>query len=241
MTAKINPHIDLLQSIGLDENISRAILKGTEEKYRAIFEAVPVSIILVDKNGDILDINPYHVEQIGKGIFTKEDYLKSNITTLPSVIKAGISEKYRRVLKGRPLHIKNIFFEDTSAGESKYFNIKGIPLLNDGVVIGAIMIHEDITELKNAEEELIQYRDHLEELVEQRTAELEKTNSDLRKALSEVKTLRGILPICSYCKKIRDDKGYWNMLELYLLDHAGAELTHGVCPDCYKKHFEEDD
>ena len=241
MISKLHQQIDQLQSIGLDGKISEAILKGTEDKYRAIFEAVPASIMLVDRTGAILDINPYHLEHIGKGNFTKEEYLKCNITTLSPVLKAGVAEKYRTVLKGRPLHIKNVFFEDTIGGDSRYFNIRGIPLLSDGAVIGAIMIHEDITELKKAEEELIQYRDHLEELVTQRTAELEKTNQDLRKALSEVKSLRGILPICSYCKKIRDDKGYWNMLELYLLENAGAELTHGVCPDCYKKHFEEDD
>jgi PAS domain S-box-containing protein len=241
MTSISDHHIDLLQSIVLDEEISGAILKGTEGKYRAIFETVPASIVLVDKDGHILDINPYHLEQIGKGKFTKEEFLKYNLLEFPTVIKAGISEKYKKVLQGTPIHLKNVFFEDTSGGESGHFNIRGIPLLHNSDVIGAIMIHEDVTELKHAEAELIHYKDHLEELVEQRTAELKKANDELKKALAEVKTLRGIVPICSYCKKIRDDKGYWNMLELYLQDHAGAELTHGVCPDCYQKHFIEED
>ena len=54
----------------------------------------------------------------------------------------------------------------------------------------------------------------------------------LQDALEHVRTLSGMLPICSYCKKIRDDKGYWNQLESYLRDNSGAEFTHSICPDC---------
>lgn len=54
----------------------------------------------------------------------------------------------------------------------------------------------------------------------------------LQDALEHVRTLSGMLPICSYCKKIRDDKGYWNQLETYLSEHSGTEFTHSICPDC---------
>ncbi len=57
---------------------------------------------------------------------------------------------------------------------------------------------------------------------------------DLNHALAEIKTLRGIIPICAGCKKIRDDQGMWNQLEAYLLDHSDAEFSHGLCPDCLK-------
>ena len=57
----------------------------------------------------------------------------------------------------------------------------------------------------------------------------------LQEALVHVRTLSGMLPICSYCKKIRDDKGYWNQLETYLSEHSGTEFTHGICPDCAAK------
>ena len=59
----------------------------------------------------------------------------------------------------------------------------------------------------------------------------------LEKLLAEVKTLGGMLPICSHCKKIRDDKGYWNQIEAYLNEHTDAEFTHGICPDCAKAVF----
>ena len=51
-------------------------------------------------------------------------------------------------------------------------------------------------------------------------------------ALAKVKTLSGLLPICSSCKRIRDDNGYWNRLEVYLHEHSDATLTHGICPEC---------
>jgi hypothetical protein len=73
-------------------------------------------------------------------------------------------------------------------------------------------------------------RDELEHRVEERTAELGA-------ALSEVKILSGLLPICSSCKKIRDDQGYWNQMELYIHEHSEAEFTHSICPECAKKLF----
>jgi len=61
--------------------------------------------------------------------------------------------------------------------------------------------------------------------------------ADLETALSDVKTLTGLLPICSHCKKIRDDKGYWKKLEAYLHEHSGATFTHSVCPECLDAHY----
>ena len=65
------------------------------------------------------------------------------------------------------------------------------------------------------------------------------TNVDLQKALAEVKTLRGILPICSYCKKIRTEPETWVAIDNYIRRHSEAEFSHGVCPECLRKHFPE--
>ena len=64
---------------------------------------------------------------------------------------------------------------------------------------------------------------------------LEKANAELRQALQEVKVLRGFIPICMSCKKIRDDKGFWQQIESYIQKRSEALFSHGVCPDCYKK------
>jgi len=58
---------------------------------------------------------------------------------------------------------------------------------------------------------------------------------ELEDALSQVKYLRGLLPICSYCKKIRDDKNYWQQVENYIEENSEAKFSHGVCPDCYEE------
>jgi sigma-B regulation protein RsbU (phosphoserine phosphatase) len=60
---------------------------------------------------------------------------------------------------------------------------------------------------------------------------------DLKKALSEVQTLRGIIPICASCKNIRDDRGYWSGVESYVSEHSEAEFTHGICPECMSKLY----
>jgi DNA-binding response OmpR family regulator len=64
--------------------------------------------------------------------------------------------------------------------------------------------------------------------------ELREKNAQLEAALAKVKLLSGLLPICSNCKRIRDDKGYWSQVELYVQEHSEATFSHGVCPDCLK-------
>lgn len=71
--------------------------------------------------------------------------------------------------------------------------------------------------------------------------EREKLIDQLQTALAEVKVLRGILPICSFCKKIRTDDGYWEQMETYLHKYSGASFSHGICPKCAKEHFPEVD
>lgn len=62
--------------------------------------------------------------------------------------------------------------------------------------------------------------------------QLKEERDNLQEALAEIKTLSGLLPICSKCKKIRDDKGYWNQIETYIKKHSQAEFSHGICPEC---------
>ena len=62
---------------------------------------------------------------------------------------------------------------------------------------------------------------------------------ELEVALSQVKQLQGILPICSYCKKVRDDQNYWQQVESYISDHADVQFSHGICPDCYQRVIHE--
>ncbi|MCP4155788.1 MAG: response regulator [bacterium] len=64
-----------------------------------------------------------------------------------------------------------------------------------------------------------------------------KTHIELKKAREEIKSLRGILPICARCKKIRDDNGYWKQVEVYVEKHSDATFSHSICPECFKKLY----
>ena len=70
-------------------------------------------------------------------------------------------------------------------------------------------------------------------------AERERLIGELQQALANVKTLRGLIPICASCKKIRNDQGYWTQLETYLAEHSDAEFSHGLCLECMRKLYPE--
>ena len=90
---------------------------------------------------------------------------------------------------------------------------------------------------------MIQGTDHsvasLIDITDRISVEREKEHLivELKHALNNIKTLKGLLPICSYCKKIRDDKGYWKQIESYIQEHSGAEFSHGICRDCANEHY----
>ena len=67
--------------------------------------------------------------------------------------------------------------------------------------------------------------------------EREKLYLELKDAMTQIKTLKGIIPICAKCKKIRDDKGYWGQVEIYIREHSEAEFSHGICPECKEELY----
>ena len=101
-----------------------------------------------------------------------------------------------------------------------------------GLVLGAV---DYVTKPFNPDLVRLRVRNHLK-LKNQRDT-LELRTLELEKVLSEIKVLQGIIPICAYCKNIRDDQGYWNQVEKYVSDHTDAKFTHGICPDCFEKEM----
>ena len=99
---------------------------------------------------------------------------------------------------------------------------------DDEVGLLATSFNDLLTKLGDKENDLVAQRD----LLEQQTVEL-------KDALEKVKVLSGIIPICAWCKKIRNDGGYWDQLEHYISEHSDADFSHGVCPDCYEKQKRE--
>ncbi|MFW2373107.1 MAG: CHASE domain-containing protein [Gammaproteobacteria bacterium] len=98
------------------------------------------------------------------------------------------------------------------------------------------------TEIEQSVKKQTQTNQLLKDEINVRTtaeAERDKTIHKLQQAIDEVQNLRGILPICSSCKKIRDDKGSWSQIEVYIKDHSEAEFSHGICPECAEKLYPE--
>ncbi len=106
---------------------------------------------------------------------------------------------------------------------------KGIAIEQRPILAILKQVAEIRTELTLAQQEI--------ERRKKAEAERDHVIQDLKKALSEVKTLRGLIPLCANCKSIRDDNGYWKRLESYLADHSDAEFSHSICPDCAKKLY----
>lgn len=99
-----------------------------------------------------------------------------------------------------------------------------------------------ITKPFRAGEVLARVKTHLalrmmQKQLEKKNAQLESQKRELERTLAEISTLRGILPICANCKKIRDDTGYWNQVEKYIVEHSDAKFSHGICPDCFRKLY----
>ena len=109
-----------------------------------------------------------------------------------------------------------------SLGDIAWVLVSAIPTFDrDGDLHQVVVTFVDISVRKHAEEER-------EELIKQ-----------LQSALAEVKTLKGIIPICAYCKRIRDDSGYWNQVEAYISRQSQAEFSHGICPECEELRYKK--
>ena len=115
---------------------------------------------------------------------------------------------------GRALGFENRYV--CKDGSYRWFRWNAIADMNHELIYS---LARDITESKRAEEE----RDRL--------------LRELQSALGEVKELREILPMCMYCKSIRNDQNYWQSLEVYIANHTNAQLSHGICPNCYNSTF----
>jgi len=95
-------------------------------------------------------------------------------------------------------------------------------------------LKDALDKLQRAHARVVEVNSDLERRVQERTTELETTNRDLSHALSAVKVLNSLLPICSFCRRIRDDKDYWQSVEAYVSQHTDSQFSQGICPECFE-------
>ena len=251
------PYISGLGRDITDRVYAERALRESEERYRTVFETTGSATVIIKDNEIISlanstfeDLSGYSKEEIeGKKTWTEfvieEDLDQMREFHRDRRDKPGTAPKnYEFRFVNRQGDIKNIFI--------------AVEIIPDTSMSVASLL--DITDRKRAEESLQRSYDELDLRVKERTADLAQANEqlkvqieerkktekekekliiELKKALGEVKALGGLLPICASCKKIRDDKGYWNQLEDYIQKHSDAEFSHSVCPDCAKVLYPE--
>jgi PAS domain S-box-containing protein len=190
-------------------------LRESEERYRTLFEQANDAIFLEASDDRIVDVNHRACELLG---YTRDELLKMKVADLQSPRlrgPAGRALKNEMERQGAPPYeTVNLHRDGTwipvEVSTSRIASEEG------GLRLAIV---RDIRERKRAE------------------AERERLIAELKDALAKIKTLRGLIPICASCKKIRDDRGYWQQVEVYIRDHSEAEFSHGLCPDCARRLY----
>lgn len=203
-----------LLKAGIDRGreVNAAIEENTA-KFRAIVEHSPLAIMFTDAAGTITTCNDNASKLFGapKKKLTGFSYRSIRDELMRAAIERALAGQQSR-FEGEYLTVTGNVLTHMNANFS--------PAINpDGSVAGVIGIFEDISERRLVEKDR------------------ERLIRELRDALSKVKRLSGFLPICASCKKIRDDKGYWNQIELYIRDHSEIDFSHGICPECAQKLY----
>lgn len=126
-------------------------LVASEARYRTIFNSGPASLVVVDNDGFIIDINEYHLVNVTKGSRTREDYIGQRIWEYPPIVSTGQADAYRQIVNGEPVEIGVVFIPATSGGFSGHFRVSSVPLFKDGQLAGAIVTHQEISERKQSE------------------------------------------------------------------------------------------
>jgi len=184
-----------------------------EAQRRLLLEQLPALLWVADTNLTITFVQGRILSTLG---LAPEGIVGTTVPEyFPLEPKSVPFTTHLRALQGDPGSYVAIFKERTLRA---YVEPMRTP---KGAITGCIGIALDITEQKRLEEQR-------EQLIE-----------ELRNALTDIKTLRGLLPICAWCKKIRDDRGYWTQIEQYIRAHSEAEFTHGICPECRQKLNQE--
>jgi PAS domain S-box-containing protein len=206
-----------LEKAELERKRAEDLLKDKIYRWRIMLEQSRDGIVVLDQNGKVYEANKRYADMLA---YSMEEIHQLHVWDWDTQFaKEQLIEMIRSI-------------DDTGAHfetrqRRKDGTIIDVELSNNGAVYKEqkliFCVCRDITDRKRAE--------------------MERKNliNELKNALAQVRTLSGLLPICSHCKKIRDDKGYWNQIESYIYKHSDAEFSHGICPECAKKYYSDMD
>jgi PAS domain S-box-containing protein len=195
-------------------------LRESEERYRTLSEVAQDMIYIINKN-DLVE----YVNSSAAQLFNQKpaDIIGKQRSSL---FPPDIAISQRRSLQNVFETGKSNYVESTAVhnDQQTWLGTWLVPLrVEKGQVTAVLGVSRDITKQKWLAEDK------------------QKLLNKLQEALAQVKTLSGLLPICSVCKRIRDDNGYWQQVEGYIQKHTDATFTHGVCPECFPKLYPDFD
>lgn len=192
---------------------------------RTLIDTLPVFIYEKDLQRRFLTANSAVARLMGRN--SPEELLgKRDEDFYPEPASAEFLADEEKVLRGESIVNKNEPHLDEQGRRIEVLTTK-VPLRDPaGKIVGLIGISRDITELKQKEQAL-----------QAVLAEREKLVAELQETLRHAKTLRGLLPMCAFCHKIRNKAGTWERLESYISSRTEADFTHGFCPECNEKHY----
>jgi PAS domain S-box-containing protein len=199
------------------ESEAEAHRKASEEADWAnqILQSVSNLILVADSSAGIVYASPSVERTFG---FKREDVLADGWYRLSSIDGDDPTERKKQIAAVAQSGHGQVAYEKEvrdAAGQHHWILWQNSPFLDHGL----IGVGSEVTDLKKVQQERDQLIGQLQERIQQ------------------VRTLEGLLPICMHCKKIRDDGGYWNEVEKFVRDHSDAKFTHGICPECEKKHY----
>ncbi len=220
----IYQHIANQAAVAIRNSTSMDLIKKNEKYIRDITASLGEGIYVLNSLGSVTFMNPEAERLIG---WTELELLHKNIHDIV----------HNRWADGRTMLFEDCGMRQVIESGKSFYSadevfvkkdgsvfpvaVHSAPLLENGKVVASVTAFRDISVRRQLEKER-------EQLI-----------AELQQALAEIKTLHGIVPICSSCKKIRDDKGAWHQMEVYISKHTDAQFSHGICNDCAKKLYPE--
>jgi PAS domain S-box-containing protein len=195
-------------------------LRESEERFRRIFEDGPLGIVTFGQDLKVLNTNKAICRMLGYSSQELAGRSLGDVTYSEDKVKA--QELLRQLLEG----------------DIPLFQLEKRCIRKNGDLLWTSMM---TTALRPHDDESFYGLCMIEDISNRKLAEQEKERlfQELQVAMANIKTLRGLLPTCAWCRKVRDDDGYWKKVETYIEEHSDASFTHGICPECLEKYDPE--
>jgi len=197
---------------------SEVALRRSRESFQQLFDEAPIGMAILAGGIEFTRVNRALCAMLG---YSKEELSGQSFDRFvePADLEAHLAAA-QEFFAGKRSSFKAEARYLRKAGEPLWGNLT-VERIEDstGHMLFVLVMVEDISERRRA------------------AAEREHMIVELKEALASVKTLRGLIPICASCKKVRDDKGYWSQVEVYVRDRSEAEFSHDICPECMKKLY----